>query len=201
VANWRKEIEKSYDKHVRYVLKHHGFKKIHGVGRLNYPYDYTAEKQGLTCFIELKVRSPQAKTQFFCFRESKIKALKKLNQSAPVYILLINKYGYKLAELDDFLLKKNGIYGFNYAVAHNKKVVAWYFTPLGWRGKTKKPKQTEKVMLTLTPELKNKIIIEVKKKYGDRRGALAMFVESALREKLNLPKLERTENNSALVYR
>lgn len=202
MVNWRKEIEQSYDKYVRYLLKYHGFRNIRSVRRLNYPYDYLAELDGLKCFVELKVRSKEAKSQFFCFRTSQINALQKLSESAQVYVLLINKYGYKLVGLQELLLKKDGIYGFNYHIARNKAVRAYYFTPLGWREKRPSRKAVEKVALTITPDLKEAITKAAKEQFGDRKGATAMFVEFKLRELLKLPKLERdSKDNSRLIYK
>ena len=41
------------------------------------PYDYRAKKDGKLCFVEVRYRSPKAKTQMFTFRDTKIRHLRK----------------------------------------------------------------------------------------------------------------------------
>lgn len=84
------------------ILKKHGFTNIIRMPRLSL-YDFEAEKDGKTVYIEFRCRSP-TKAPTFTFSKSKLDRLKELKKKTgrDVYILLLRKPMYKLVEIDDF---------------------------------------------------------------------------------------------------
>lgn len=99
-----------------------GFKNIKTVGNWYSPYDLEAEYNGKKCLIEVKGRTPNSKTQTFTFRDTKIRNLKELGKKHPVFIILINKYGFKVISLRQLLSKKfSDIKFFKYAIAKGEK--------------------------------------------------------------------------------
>lgn len=97
------------------ILKSYSFNNITRSTSMSTSYDFTAEKDGFKCFIEVKTRSAKANTQFFTYRDTQLKHLSELLNKGKVYLLLINKYGHKLVTLDDVLNKKvEDVYIFKY---------------------------------------------------------------------------------------
>ena len=84
------------------ILKREGFTDIEKLGT-TFPVDFTALKDDIKYFIEVRGRSYDAKTQFFYFRPTKIEHMKEANKIFPVYVLLINKWGHRLMPLEDML--------------------------------------------------------------------------------------------------
>jgi len=84
------------------ILKEEGFTDIKKLGS-TFPVDCIALKDGSRCFIEVRGRSYDAKTQFFYFRPSKIDHMREANDIFPVYVLLINKWGHHLMTLGNML--------------------------------------------------------------------------------------------------
>lgn len=88
------------------ILKEEGFTDIDKLGT-TFPVDFIALKGNSKCFIEVRGRSYDAKTQFFHFRPTKIEHMKEANKIFPVYVLLINKSGHRLMPLDVMLSGKH----------------------------------------------------------------------------------------------
>ena len=88
------------------ILKEEGFTDIVKLGT-TFPVDFVALKDNIKCFIEVRGRSYDAKTQFFYFRPSKIDHMIEANNIFPVYVLLINKWGPRLMLLKDMLSGKD----------------------------------------------------------------------------------------------
>ena len=84
------------------LLKKAGFTDIEKLGT-TFPVDFLALKDGNKCFIEVRGRSNDAKTQFFYFRPTKVEHMKEASKIFPVYVLLINKSGDRLMTLEDML--------------------------------------------------------------------------------------------------
>jgi len=187
VVNYRKTIENQFAINAQQILTAHGFKNVLR-GPETAPYDFTADKDGKPCLIEMKSRSPQATTQFFAFRQSQIINLKRLAETIPVYILLINKYGYKLITIQDFLGLKDGIYTFKCHFEKKTSQSVYYWTPLGWRGTHQKAntRNTRRIHLHLTPEVIVKLEEEAWRLFGSRQQAISMLVENKLREAYKL---------------
>jgi Holliday junction resolvase-like predicted endonuclease len=91
------------------ILKEEGFTDIEKLGT-TFPVDFTALKEDIKYFIEVRGRSYDAKTQFFYFRPTKIEHMREANKIFPVYVLLINKWGHRLMPLEEMLSgKQQGI--------------------------------------------------------------------------------------------
>jgi len=88
------------------ILKLEGFRDIKIRKEWYSLYDIDAIRDGKNYAIVVKIRNPSSKTQFFTFRDTKIRKLGDLNIKKPVMVLLINKYGYKLISLNEMLNKK-----------------------------------------------------------------------------------------------
>jgi len=48
---------------------------------------------------------------------------------------------------------------------------------------------TVRLLISLTPEVKERLIMEARKVYGNRRGAISFYLENLLRREFNM-KLE-----------
>jgi len=109
----RKAVGREGEERAIALLKLLGFTNIRRPQVKNSVYDLEAiDPKGRPCLIEVKTRSPRAKTQTFVIRESKIRNLKivaELKKAEEIYFLLLNKYGHYLITLDDLL--KGGIPG------------------------------------------------------------------------------------------
>ncbi len=115
------EIGLKYEKMAKRFLELKGFKNIKIVGNWYSPYDLEAEYNGKKCLIEVKSRTQKSKTQTFTFRDTKIRNLKKLGERHPVFIILINKYGFKVISLRQLLSRKfSDIKFFKYSLARVK---------------------------------------------------------------------------------
>ncbi|MBE9595000.1 MAG: hypothetical protein IMF19_16150 [Proteobacteria bacterium] len=88
------------------ILKEEGFTNIEKLGT-TFPVDFIALKDNAKCFIEVRGRSYDAKTQFFYFRPTKIEHMRAANKIFPVYVLLINKRGHRLMHLEVMLSGKH----------------------------------------------------------------------------------------------
>jgi hypothetical protein len=178
----RLEVEKKFAIDAQTILTAHGFSDV-SRGPATAPYDFTAKKDGKKCFIEMKSRSPQARTQFFAFRQSQLMNLKKLAEKEQVFILLINKYGYKLVSLEEFLGLKDGIYTFKCYFEKKKPRNVYYWSPLGWKGNTHiKSDETRTIHIRLSNELITKLEEEAWRLFGSRKISVSLLVEKRLRE-------------------
>jgi hypothetical protein len=125
-------VEEDWTEIAKEFLRECGFKKITRMPRYSI-YDFMCEKDGKTCFVEMKTRSAKAQTQLFVVSEKKLKRLRELqeNTNCPVYLLFINKFGKWLLNLDEFLQKlKTSPYPLimdKLSVATSGKVVKAYF--------------------------------------------------------------------------
>jgi len=125
------------------ILENEGFKDVLKSEVYNAPYDFRAFKNSELFFIEVRGRSPTAKTQFFTFRNTKIKHLYELQKVAKVLILLINKFGHKLITLDELVTNRpKDVLFFEYKRREAKRPTgAWYFSSKGWRVKIPSKKE------------------------------------------------------------
>ena len=119
------------------ILENKGFTDVAKAEACNAPYDFRAFKNGELHFIEVRSRSSNAKTEFFTFRDTKIKHLYELRKIAPVLILLIKKSGHRLLTLDELVTNRPKDVGFfKYKRREAKRPTrAWHFSPNGWRVK------------------------------------------------------------------
>lgn len=87
-----------------------GFTQIKHSTPVNQVYDLDAiDPQGQQCVIEVKTRSPEAITQFFTLRNTKIRNIELFCQHMGiknVYFILINKFGFKIVSLQQIKEKK-----------------------------------------------------------------------------------------------
>jgi hypothetical protein len=89
------------------LLNFLGFSDVKRSSRADSPYDFEAiDPEKERCIIEVKMRSPKAKTQFFTIRDTRIRNLKMAAESLGVkgiYFLCMNKFGFKLFTADQLL--------------------------------------------------------------------------------------------------
>ena len=124
-----REIEKAYDPKIVEILEAEGFTEVKSAKKRQFsPYDFRAFKDGKLCFIESRIRSPEAKTQFFTFRDTKLKHLAELEKKGKVYIILLNKFGHRILTLDALLSEEHeDVKFFKY-----KGSKAYYWVKEGW---------------------------------------------------------------------
>jgi len=123
------EKERASEPEVIQILESEGFKNIQRTPR-HWVYDFEAIRDEEKAFIEVRTRSPSCKYQFFTFRDTKIKNLGSLTKHGKVFILLVNKYGYRLVTLEDLVSgHAPDVHFFKY-----KGRNAYYFSRgTGWR--------------------------------------------------------------------
>jgi len=144
-------IEDAFVELAKEILSENGFVGIKRMPRRTL-FDFLAERDGELVFIEMKVRSPDAKTQTFVFRKGQLERLISLERETgnKVYILLINKFGYRLFRLKDFLERKVDLKPFRVSIHKGEKreyFEVWRFNAenLKWEGiKSKLKKRREK---------------------------------------------------------
>lgn len=100
-------VEDTYKPLVEEILRNNDFEDIKPMPR-NALFDYIALKNGKLVFVEVKSRSPYARTQTFVITEKKIERLKHLEEKTGslVYLFFINKKDHKIVTLQDFLSYK-----------------------------------------------------------------------------------------------
>lgn len=98
------EIEAKHNPHAVEILKKLGLKNLIRMPRLCL-YDFEAEENGRTVYIEVRTRSPD-KVPYFIFRRSKLARLNELKRTTGrnVYILLMWRNTHKFVEIDKFPL-------------------------------------------------------------------------------------------------
>ena len=109
-ADKRKRIGRQGEVRAKEILRLEGFTEIRDSENSITPYDLRAlSPEGEPCRIEVKTRSPEAKTQFFTVRDSKLRNLSKIidaGEVKEVYFVCINKYGYTIFTLGQIINEK-----------------------------------------------------------------------------------------------
>jgi Holliday junction resolvase len=131
MTNLKFVVEDTYSELVVQILQNEGFSDIKRMPR-NALFDYMAIKDAKTVFIEAKTRSFDARSQNFILREKQLKRLEELenNTGSRVYLLLLNKMGYKLVLLRDFLIGSTDLKPFQVSVhkaVDTGSFTSWYF--------------------------------------------------------------------------
>lgn len=72
-------------------------------------YDFAATRNGLPCLIEVRSRSPEAKTQFFVIRNTKLTHIEEAakEKNATIYFVFVNKWGFKLITIEELRATKH----------------------------------------------------------------------------------------------
>lgn len=181
--NKKWEVEDSYHPKVVEILEKNGFKNIIRMPRFSL-YDYEAEKNDSTVYVEVRSRSV-GMAPYFIIRKSKMQRLRDLkNQtSREVYFLLLQGDDYALYEIDEdpenvkpFKLK---IYG--------KEVPGLRFYPLK-RGVTEEDK-------TKIVELRKRgfTIAEIAMKMDIGEGTVRNYIPQELKQIKREQKLEKED--------
>lgn len=146
-----REIEALNNPKIVEILEKNGFEDIKSAEKRRFsPFDFRAFRNGKLCFIEARVRSSQAKSQFFTFTDSKLRHLAELEREGDVYIILLNKFGHRILTLNELLSGKHeDIHFFKY-----KNREAYYWTKNRW-GKDASTKKTERIVIKCDVETKN----------------------------------------------
>ena len=173
----RKEVGLKGEKRAVKILESLGFKEVRRADTMNSIYDITAmSPEGEPCIVEVRTRSPEAKTQFFTIRDTKIKNLKEiayLNNINLVYFIGINKYGYSLFTIDQLITEKIP----NVKIFKYKKAKAVYPT---YQGYAKKPEKSEKLRIRCSSDTYRKFYVFVAE-YGfkDQEAAIIGLLDIA----------------------
>ena len=155
------------------LLEENGFQDVKSAEKRRFsPYDFKAFQKGKLCFIEARVRSPQATTQFFTFRDSKIKHLAELEKVGSVYIILLNKYGHRILTLDELLSGKHkDVQFFKY-----KSRDVYYWKEEHW-GKGVSARKTKRIVIRYDSDLVAKRFKRFAADYKDFQAALKMLLD------------------------
>lgn len=143
------------------ILTKAGFSKVNEE-KNNEAFDFTAEKDGRLCFVEVKTRHPDAKTQFFTYRDSQLRHLSELTSKGPVFLLLINKDGSRIVPLEDVLSNSApGVYVFKYKKSKAIGTIGQAQIPMGeaglpvpLSGKQPWPRERKKEIWTTAADVK-----------------------------------------------
>lgn len=115
------QVGREWEEKAMKYLEVEGFVNVEKVPDPFCAYDLTAIKDGQRCLIEVRSRSPDAKTQFFVVRNTKIQHIEEAAklQNALVFFVFVNKWGFKLLPLDE--LKKDKLPDVKFVEYHYKK--------------------------------------------------------------------------------